>query len=696
MQKGQSLSPDQRRQHSREASSPPSHCLGIAEPLREILPRLHQPLPSIPRQIATSAPLILGDIAENIDELEAATVAPPQPSHFLKWELRKTNVTAEADLGPEYPHTTRNLIAVVQKLLVGIESDHLILWEVGEVPALPLRNCCGHLSDRSLLPALQARQPLQDLPQARHENSLAILQSLFVRDGSRRLQKLRIRLPRLLQLVSELRQKLLPQGSLASAIRDGIAGSREEIAHAHRRAHRLGERAQGEIEGARNVPQHIPSQLPLSLHSHTRGPQLTSPPSRHQEELGPQEQRGSPEEIASPLSRRSHPSILPLLVSARYHCAVTGPPSLYVHLPFCHRICPYCSFYKHTPGDTDFTRFVSTLLLEARRRAEELGHPKFRTAYFGGGTPSLLSEKHLRHLLEGLHEVLDFSEIEEMDFEANPMTFQLPKARLFRELGVTRVSLGVQSFQEDELRALGRDHSAAQAKASFEMLREAGIPSCNLDLMFSVPHQTEASWSQSLEQAIALQPDHISCYNLTYEEDTAYFEQFQKGELGDDPELNEKLFTLAHEQLTGAGFRHYETSNYGNPGHLSKHNLSYWEGRSYLGLGPSAVSTINQHEGGVQATRWKNTPDTASYLSQINAVGHAMCESERLTEEQYHLERIALLLRTDTGLPMRYLPTGCSLDLLLEHQLARIQDEHLILSREGALLVDAIAAELMN
>lgn len=370
-------------------------------------------------------------------------------------------------------------------------------------------------------------------------------------------------------------------------------------------------------------------------------------------------------------------------------------PSLYVHLPFCHRICPYCSFYKEKPGDTDLTVFIEALLLEARRRAEELGHPQFRTVYFGGGTPSLLSEKHLRHLLEGLHEVLDFSALQEMDFEANPMTFKLPKAKLFRELGVTRVSLGVQSFQEKELRALGRDHSADQAKESFRLLREAGIPSCNLDLMFSVPHQTEATWSHNLAQAIELQPDHISCYNLTYEEDTAYFEQFQKGELSDDPELNERLFTLAHDQLTGAGFRHYETSNYGKKGHLSKHNVSYWEGSSYLGIGPSAVSTLNQDQETAYATRWKNVPDTAAYISQIRSVGHAMSESEQLTKEQYDLERIALLLRTDTGLPLRYLPAGTSLELLTENGLAVVREGHLILSREGALLVDAIAAELM-
>lgn len=369
--------------------------------------------------------------------------------------------------------------------------------------------------------------------------------------------------------------------------------------------------------------------------------------------------------------------------------------SLYLHLPFCHKICPYCSFYKHTPGKTEMGAFVNGLLEEGRRRDEELDHPPIRTIYLGGGTPSLLSEKHLSQLFSGLQEIFDFSQVEEIDLEANPSTFHLSKAQLFRELGVTRVSLGVQSFQAQELNALGRDHSPEAAAESFQILREAEIPSCNLDLMFSVPHQTETSWADSLAQALALQPDHISCYNLTYEEDTNYFERFQKGELSDDPDLNARLFTLAHDTLTAAGFRHYETSNYSTPGHHSRHNLRYWQGGDYLGLGPSAVSTLsNLEDSPTIATRWKNTPDTAAYLRQIQSVGHAMHEVESLTREQFNLERIALLLRTDTGLPLRFLPQETSLTLLLENKLAYLEKEHLILTREGALLVDAIAEEL--
>ncbi|MDP0492431.1 MAG: radical SAM family heme chaperone HemW [Verrucomicrobiota bacterium JB023] len=368
--------------------------------------------------------------------------------------------------------------------------------------------------------------------------------------------------------------------------------------------------------------------------------------------------------------------------------------SLYLHIPFCHRICPYCSFHKHKPGGTDQGAFIEAILKEAKYRNDELGSPQFRTVYLGGGTPSLLSPTHLERLFVGLHDILDLSQVIEIDLEANPSTFDLRKACLLNDLGVTRVSLGIQSFQPIELSALGRDHSPEQAVESYHLLREAGISSVNIDFMFSVPHQTESTWQDTLDRALSLQPDHISCYNLTYEEDTAYFEQFKKGELSDDPDLNARLFTLAHDKLTAAGFRHYETSNYSRPGHHSKHNLSYWEGRPYLGLGPSAVSTLQAADG--KQTRWKNVADTPAYIRQIDAVGHAMTEIENLTPEQFALERIALLLRTDTGLPRQYLPPHARLDALLEEELATLSDSHLALTREGALLVDSIAEHLLT
>lgn len=358
---------------------------------------------------------------------------------------------------------------------------------------------------------------------------------------------------------------------------------------------------------------------------------------------------------------------------------------LYVHIPFCHRVCPYCSFYKHTPGDTPISAFVSGVLDEARLRLAALGE-KPRTLYLGGGTPSMLSPTHLRKLFGGLDELLDLSSLEEVTMEANPATFDLGKARLFRELGVRRVSLGIQSFTPHVLAALGREHSAEEAAASVGILREAGIPGVNIDLMFAIPGQSEDDWRQTLETTIALQPDHISAYNLTYEEDTAFFESLRRGEVSESEDTNANYFLLADELLRAAGYDHYETSNYARPGHRSSHNRGYWRGEDYLGLGPSAVSTLS-------GVRTRNVPDTAAYVKMVTTLGHATVESESLDADQRRLERIALMLRTDEGIPLSLIGEQPPATLL-EHGLAEIRGDRLVLTRAGIPLVDPIAAEL--
>lgn len=359
---------------------------------------------------------------------------------------------------------------------------------------------------------------------------------------------------------------------------------------------------------------------------------------------------------------------------------------LYVHIPFCHRVCPYCSFYKHTPGDTPIGAFVDALLEEAQVRIAAL-EEKPRTLYLGGGTPSMLSPTHLRKLFGGLGELLDLSSLDEVTLEANPATFDVEKARLFRELGVTRVSLGIQSFTPHVLEKLGREHSAEEAAASVGILREAGMPAVNIDLMFAIPGQSEADWRSTLETAIALKPDHISAYNLTYEEDTAFFESLRRGEVSESEDVNARFFLLADEMLRAAGFEHYETSNYARPGHRSSHNRGYWRGEDYLGLGPSAVSTVN-------AVRVKNVADTAAYVQMVSSLGNAVTDSEALDAEQRRIERIALMLRTDEGVPLALVDER-GIARLQEHGLAEVRGEQLVLTLAGSPLVDPIAAELV-
>jgi oxygen-independent coproporphyrinogen-3 oxidase len=363
---------------------------------------------------------------------------------------------------------------------------------------------------------------------------------------------------------------------------------------------------------------------------------------------------------------------------------------LYLHIPFCHRICPYCSFYKHTPGNTPIGEFIETLGNEAkwRRNSKEVSNPV--SIYLGGGTPSMLSPKHLTALFASLREAFDLSGTNEITLEANPAAFDLKKAQLFKALGVTRVSLGIQSFAPHVLETLGREHTAEEATESVAVLREAGIPSVNIDLMFSIPGQSLDDWKSTLQHAISLKPDHISAYNLTYEEDTAFFESLQNGTFEENEDHDADHYHLAEDLLTAAGFDHYETSNYAQQGHHSKHNQGYWQGEDYLGLGPSAVSTL-------AGVREKNIPDTAAYIRQVKSLGNAIHETENLTAAQRRIELIALGLRTTRGIPLGILDndTLAKARILASENLLRIGETHLQLTALGRPLVDPIAAELI-
>jgi oxygen-independent coproporphyrinogen-3 oxidase len=359
---------------------------------------------------------------------------------------------------------------------------------------------------------------------------------------------------------------------------------------------------------------------------------------------------------------------------------------LYLHIPFCHRVCPYCSFYKHTPGATPIGAFVDAVVEEARRRIDR----PVRTMYLGGGTPSMLSPRHLEKLFDGLRGLLDAAALEEVTLEANPATFDEGKAGLFRDLGVSRVSLGIQSFAPHVLETLGREHTRGQAVESVAVLRAAGIPQVNIDLMFSVPGQSDDDWRETLRQAVACGPDHVSAYNLTYEEDTAFFEMLKRGETEMREDVDAAMFTHAHDFLTDSGFVHYETSNYARPGACSTHNEGYWEGEEYLGLGPSAVSTID-------GIRSRNVADTAAYVARVGAHGHAVYESEALDPEAWRIERVALGLRTEKGMAHSWLDASgiARAETLVGEGLAEWRNGRLVLIGRGRALVDAVAAELL-
>lgn len=365
---------------------------------------------------------------------------------------------------------------------------------------------------------------------------------------------------------------------------------------------------------------------------------------------------------------------------------------LYVHIPFCHRICPYCSFYKHQHGSTDMAGFVEAVLAEARmEQAARAADLDLRSVYLGGGTPTALSEKHMERLLSGLREIFDLSQVTEYTSEVNPRTITASKAAMMLSQGLTRISLGIQAWDEATLKTLGRDHAPADAEETYRLLRGAGFSSVSLDLMFSIPGQSLEAWRGTLEHTIALQPDHISAYNLNYEEDTEFFQRLRKGVYLEDEGRDAEYFYLALDLLEAAGYQHYEISNYARPGFRSAHNESYWSGEEYLGLGPSAYSTAGGY-------RWQNIPDTARYMELIQAGQPTAQPGEELTPDRRRTERFGLELRTIRGLPASLVqPDQQRMLTTLEGEgLLTLQDGHIILTRHGKPLVDSIAVALMG
>ena len=359
---------------------------------------------------------------------------------------------------------------------------------------------------------------------------------------------------------------------------------------------------------------------------------------------------------------------------------------LYVHIPFCPKICPYCSFYKEAADRNKTQRFLDALLLELERY--QTGHPRVlrpRTIFFGGGTPSALSTPQLEYLLGGLRDRLDLSALEEWTLEMNPATVSMEKAQVLRALGVHRISMGVQYWEPQLLAVLGRVHSAGQARRSYEILRAAGFENINLDLIFGIPTQTPEHWARSLRETVALEPDHISAYNLTYEEDTEFFRRFSAGELSQDVEADTALFELTADTLEAAGYPPYEISNFARPGRECAHNLAYWEGADYLGLGPSAFSTVGND-------RWANVRDTARYNDLVHAGEPAADFHEEVPAPMRGAESIAFGLRTNRGVAAGdLLPWREQMEEFEALGLLQTAGGRVLLTRKGRLLADTVA-----
>lgn len=377
--------------------------------------------------------------------------------------------------------------------------------------------------------------------------------------------------------------------------------------------------------------------------------------------------------------------------------AQPGTP-LYVHLPYCKAKCAYCDFYSLAGEEADAGSVVRAILSEAERRAPEAP----RTVFFGGGTPSMLSAEHWRQLLDGLDERTGFrTSAEEVTAECNPESLDRDKASALLELGVPRLSVGIQSLRPETLELFGRVHSADQGLAALQAAREAGCRDLSADMIYAAPGQTEAEWREDLAAMLALRPDHFSAYNLTYEEGTLFTQWLRAGRLEQAPEeLELSLFWATREVGEAAGYGAYEVSNFSAQDHQCRHNVNYWHNGPYVGLGPSAVSKVGftrsgnprslnrwlaALDAGDDPIEWDETPDPIQRLGETWWLGLRL--GEGLDPERARATAGWAQPRDDPapGLAARMVEQG-----LLAERGGRFR-----LTERGLPLADAVAREFL-
>lgn len=388
-------------------------------------------------------------------------------------------------------------------------------------------------------------------------------------------------------------------------------------------------------------------------------------------------------------------------------------PGLYLHVPFCATTCDFCAFYQEAPRRADLLRYLDGIERELDQwRAEWDAHSEFLpaldaqaglTVFFGGGTPGLLAAPDLARLCQAVRERAP-GPIAEWTIEMAPSTVKADKVAAMREAGVNRISMGVQSFDESLLEKLGRRHSPKQVQQAYETLRAGGCDNVNLDLIFAVPGQTRAQWAEDMRRAIELQPEHLSTYCLTFEEDTKLWIKLSKGEFKRDVAQEAELYQFTWETLGAAGYPQYEVSNFARPGYACAHNVSTWHMGQWRGVGPSAASQWRNW-------RWSNPSDLNQWLAGLDqyrpdTLPETAVDVVPLSPELLAADALIFGLRLNEGVDLAALrarfPSAdwASYDalwaeLLAEGQVER-QGDVLRLTDEGRMLADAVGGRILE
>ena len=370
---------------------------------------------------------------------------------------------------------------------------------------------------------------------------------------------------------------------------------------------------------------------------------------------------------------------------------------IYIHIPFCKRRCIYCDFFSTTQSEKK-SAYVHALCQELDMRKDYLEGEDIETIYLGGGTPSQLTQKELEEIFSSLYNIYKVKENAEITLEANPDDLTPEYIHMLRTLPINRISMGIQTFQEETLKLLHRRHTARQAIEAVKHCREAGFQNISIDLMYGLPGETLETWKEDLQQAIALHPEHISAYHLIYEEGTALWKLREQKQVEEaDEDLSVTLFKTLIEELTHAGYEHYEISNFCLPGLHSRHNSSYWTGKKYLGCGPSA------HSFNGTSRQW-NVASLDQYIQSIQQ-GELDYEIEELDIYTRYNDFVITTIRTHWGMSLSHLRSTYGENLYqyclrmakphLEQGVLEIKEDTLKLTKEGIFISDGIMSDLL-
>ncbi len=379
--------------------------------------------------------------------------------------------------------------------------------------------------------------------------------------------------------------------------------------------------------------------------------------------------------------------------------------SLYLHIPYCQAKCPYCDFNSHAASSWPEDDYTGALMAEMKRRAADVAFKgnSVSTIFFGGGTPSLFQPASIGRLLEAAAKIFGIERDAEITLEANPGTVNQEKLYGFRSAGVNRLSFGAQSFNDSTLKFLGRIHGADETREAARMAHRAGFERLNLDLIFAVPGQTAADVTRDIAEAATLEPDHVSAYNLTFEEGTAFFTEMRHGRIRPlESDEQAAMFAAVREELPRRGYAMYEISNYARRGRECRHNLTYWHNETYLGLGAGAH---NYARAGAAGRRWWNERNPARYIALVSETGTAEVGSESVEPRVAMGEFVFLNLRLREGFARadferRFSASfgdifGSRATRLLEGGLLEDREGRIRLTDRGLELADSVFAEFV-